>query len=239
MQTTRPTFRTTALTFTVWDWSYVSRESDTRTTTSVAGQDPRAIDDLLVSTGLSSEWITPIWFAAELVAVDQRPVARARVRTAPSPMNRNSWDRWRLLSVSPISRKTPVLAQRFAVMPGAGKGGQCLEVMATCGAAVVSFAVGTHILCRLFDPSIGGALEVIHITGSTPSSFMVVVARAQTFRARFSIPLSTLHSPPMDRPATPTDEGVPEPAHELLVRKRGWSAREGQRSVPRDASLLT
>jgi hypothetical protein len=48
------------------------------------------------------------------------------------------------------------------------------SVTATCGPPSVSFAVGTDIFCSLFDPSIGGAQEVIQMTGSTPSSFTVV-----------------------------------------------------------------
>ncbi len=44
----------------------------------------------------------------------------------------------------------------------------------TCGPPSASLAVGSYILCSLFNPAIGGAEEVIQITGSTPSSFTVV-----------------------------------------------------------------
>jgi hypothetical protein len=65
-----------------------------------------------------------------------------------------------------------VAAQSDAAV-AAGTGISAAEV-ATCGPPSVSFAVGTDIFCNLFDPSIGGAFEVIQITGSTPSSFTVV-----------------------------------------------------------------
>jgi hypothetical protein len=57
----------------------------------------------------------------------------------------------------------------------AAQSGVSSNVTATCGPPSVSFAVGTDIFCALFDPSIGGAQEVIQMTGDTPSSFTVVV----------------------------------------------------------------
>jgi hypothetical protein len=66
-----------------------------------------------------------------------------------------------------------VAAQSDAVV--AAQAGIRAAEVATCGPPSVSFAVGTDILCHLLDPTLGGAMEVIQIAGSTPSSFTVVV----------------------------------------------------------------
>ena len=45
----------------------------------------------------------------------------------------------------------------------------------TCGPPSASLAVGAYIECGSFNPAFGSSEEVIQITGSTPSSFTVVV----------------------------------------------------------------
>jgi hypothetical protein len=46
---------------------------------------------------------------------------------------------------------------------------------ANCGPPTANLAVGSYVLCGQFDPAIGASEEVIQITGTTPSSFTVVV----------------------------------------------------------------
>jgi hypothetical protein len=51
----------------------------------------------------------------------------------------------------------------------------------TCGPPSASLAVGSDILCDSFNPAFGDSLEVIQITGSTPSSFTVVAGPGTAF----------------------------------------------------------
>jgi hypothetical protein len=44
----------------------------------------------------------------------------------------------------------------------------------TCGPSTARLAVGADILCSQFNPTIGGADEVVQITGSTAASFTIV-----------------------------------------------------------------
>jgi hypothetical protein len=70
------------------------------------------------------------------------------------------------------SLEAAIAQQANAVPPSPGEPPGSVTV--TCGPPSASLAVGADILCSLFDPSIGGAQEVVQITGSTPSSFSVV-----------------------------------------------------------------
>ena len=51
----------------------------------------------------------------------------------------------------------------------------------TCGPPSASLAVGSDILCDSVNPAFGDSLEVIQITGSTPSSFTVVAGPGTSF----------------------------------------------------------
>jgi hypothetical protein len=56
-----------------------------------------------------------------------------------------------------------------ATQSGLGTG-----TIATCGPAPTGLGVGAYVACGLFNPSVGGAEEVLQITGTSPSSFKVV-----------------------------------------------------------------
>ena len=83
-------------------------------------------------------------------------------------------------AVPPVSQIT--IASLDAAV--ATQSGTSSAITATCGPASVSFAVGTDILCSLFDPSVGGSEEVIQITGSSPSSFTVLVGPGSSIPCR-------------------------------------------------------
>ncbi len=46
---------------------------------------------------------------------------------------------------------------------------------ATCGPAPTGLGVGSYVACGLLNPNVGGAQEILQMTGNSPSSFSVVV----------------------------------------------------------------
>jgi hypothetical protein len=70
------------------------------------------------------------------------------------------------------SLEAALAQQANAVPPSPGEPPGAWTV--TCRPPSASLAVGADILCNQFNPSIGGAEEVVQINGSTPTSFTVV-----------------------------------------------------------------
>lgn len=148
-------------------------------------------------TGLSpgpSQWDqldTGDWLPSKDIKTTSRPPACSAVSgstntsqsvttTTEEPTTTTTMPITTTTAVPPASQITlasldaAVAAQSDATV--AAQTGISAAEVATCGPPSVSFAVGTDILCHLLDPTIGGAMEVIQMTGSTPSSFTVVVA---------------------------------------------------------------
>ena len=82
-------------------------------------------------------------------------------------------------TVSPITTITAPSASPFSLadldtaavtQSGLGSG-----TTANCGPAPTGLGVGAYVACSLTNPNVGGAEEVLQITGALPSSFNVVV----------------------------------------------------------------
>jgi hypothetical protein len=71
------------------------------------------------------------------------------------------------------SLEAAIAQQANAVPPSPGEPPGSWTV--TCGPPSASLAVGADIECGSFNPAIGSSEEVVQITGTSPSSFMVLV----------------------------------------------------------------
>ncbi len=73
-------------------------------------------------------------------------------------------------TVAPASQITLAgIDEAAAARSGLGAG-----TTATCGPAPTGLGVGAYVACKLFNPKVGGAVEVLQITGASSSSFKVV-----------------------------------------------------------------
>ena len=117
--------------------------------------------------------------------------------TITSLAERWNGTKWRIQTLTTTTTTTPPATTTTTAVPPvsqitiasldaavATQSGTSSAITATCGPASVSFAVGTDILCSLFDPSVGGSEEVIQITGSSPSSFTVLVGPGSSIPCR-------------------------------------------------------
>jgi hypothetical protein len=74
-------------------------------------------------------------------------------------------------TVAPASQITLAsLDDAAAARSGLGTG-----TRATCGPGPTGLGVGSYVACALFNANVGGAEEILQITGTSPSSFNVVI----------------------------------------------------------------
>jgi hypothetical protein len=119
--------------------------------------------------GSSGGIIVPIGSASSTTTTEPSPTPTTvpvptTVPTSPSTSTSTSTS----TPGSPITIAS--LETAAATQAGLGAG-----TTATCGPAPTGLGVGAYVACGLFNASVGGAEEVVQITGPSPTSFTVVV----------------------------------------------------------------
>jgi hypothetical protein len=68
----------------------------------------------------------------------------------------------------------PVSGITLASLEAAVESGEGAGTIVTCGPAPTGLGMGAYVACGLFNPKVGGAVEILEITGTSASSFKVV-----------------------------------------------------------------